>query len=102
MPKEILVLSKSPAIEATVTTTADVTDTVSPKIAELTVDSMWAFPGLSATAVDIQSTSLDDDAEPVVIGLDPSADISEFLYPTFGRPRRVSMNVIHHMVSSSE
>ncbi|NDK33181.1 hypothetical protein [Nesterenkonia haasae] len=79
----------------------DVTDQLDAELAELAVDTMWAFPGLAATAVDILAPSLENSSDAVVVGIDPTADLGEFLYPTFGRSRRVTLRILDHMIATA-
>lgn len=78
--------------------TVDVTQSVHRELKHLAADAMWAFPGLSAAGVDLRVRGVEDPEGAVIIGVDPAADISEFRYPTYGQYRRVSMDIIGHMV----
>ncbi|WP_345476109.1 hypothetical protein [Nesterenkonia rhizosphaerae] len=77
----------------------DVLEVVAPGLLDLSVNAMWAFPGLSATAVDIITPSLDSADEAVVLDVDPGADLSEFIYPAYGRERRVGVAILDQMLS---
>ncbi|WP_044494294.1 hypothetical protein [Nesterenkonia massiliensis] len=80
--------------------TVDVLNRVSPDLRSLAVDAMWAFPGLSATAVDILTPSLEKTEEAIVSSIDPNASLAEFLYPAYGEYRRVGLAVLDHMIHS--
>lgn len=95
----ISVTSNSAAGEAI---TVDVTGTIHPQLKQLAVDAMWAFPGLSATGVDLRVAAIDNPTGAVITEVDPAADITEFRYPTYGQYRRVSMDIIRQMVRSAQ
>lgn len=65
----------------------DVTNQISPDLADLAINATWAFPGLGASAVDILTPSLGTSQQAVVSSIEPGADLREFRYPAYGRPR---------------
>ncbi len=96
---EVTMLSLSS--EAPGTVTVDVLEKISPELAELAVDAMWALPGLGATAVDILTPSLDSAEGAAVTGVDPAARFYEFLYPTYGTYRRCGLAILDDMIASA-
>lgn len=98
-PGSIQMLTSSAAAPGGIT--VDVLNRVSSELIELATDAMWAFPGLDATAVDLLAPSLDSAEGAVVAGLDPSAHFAEFLYPTYGTPRRCGIAVLDHMLRAA-
>ena len=65
----------------------DVLDLLGDRLNELAVNALWAFPGLSATAVDILTPSVGGGEHAVVSGVEPEADLREFRFPAFGAAR---------------
>lgn len=94
-------LDSEPIAESSGALSADILETVSPDLKSLAVDAMWAFPGLAATAVDIMTPSLDSAEGAVVVDVNPGADISEFLYPAYGKPRRMGLAILDQMIATS-
>jgi len=78
----------------------DVLEQLHGRIRELAVDAMWAFPGLSVTAVDIMTPRLDSPEGAQVISVLPAASISDFLYPALGQPRRCGVRILDQMIRS--
>lgn len=98
---EIRVLGTAPEAEAGGGFSVDVFADLSDDLKNLAIDAMWAFPGLTGTAVDIQTPSLDSAEGATVSNVVPTADISEFLYPAYGEPRRCGVRIIDQMIRRS-
>lgn len=79
----------------------DVLEAVHPSLLSLAVDAMWAFPGLSATGVDILTPSMDASDQAVIVDVDPGADIREFIYPSYGESRRIGLALLDNMISAA-
>lgn len=94
---ELVVISDVSTARPGEAITVDAAPSVGAELNQLAVDAMWAFPGLSATGVDILTPDLESADGAVVIGVNPAADLSEFRFPTYGQYRRVSVNVIQQM-----
>ncbi|WP_157983939.1 hypothetical protein [Nesterenkonia muleiensis] len=95
---EIVPLSETTSAAPGSAITVDVAQLVAPELKQLAVDAMWAFPGLSAAGVDLRVHDVSEPEDSVITGVDPAADFSEFRYPTYGKYRRVSLDIIRHMV----
>lgn len=80
--------------------TVDVLDQLAPDLVELATDAMWAFPGLTATGVDIVTPHLHSAEGAAVANVDPAVGFDEFLYPTYGTYRRCGLAVLDHMIRS--
>lgn len=98
---EVVPLSETAGAAPSRAITVDATHDVAPELKQLAIDAMWAFPGLSASGVDLRVRGIDDPAEAMITDVDPAADFKEFRYPTYGKYRRVSLNIIRHMVQQS-
>lgn len=92
-------LTQVPNVDTGGGLSVDVLGEVNKALIDLAIDAMWAFPGLDATAVDILTPSLEDATDAVVLDVDPAADVTEFIYPAYGRPRRVSLKILDHMIA---
>lgn len=98
---EVVPLSETTSAQPGHAITVDVTHTVASELKQLAVDAMWAFPGLSASGVDLRVRGTGNAENAAIIDVDPAADISEFRYPTYGKHRRVSVDIIGQMVQQS-
>ncbi|WP_022872422.1 hypothetical protein [Nesterenkonia alba] len=98
---EIHLLADTPPSRETPAWTFDVLDIVSEDLQALAVDAMWAFPGLSATAVDILTPSVNSAEGSVVATLDPAADLEPFRYPAFGTQRFPNRAIMERMTPNS-
>ncbi len=98
---EIRVLRTAPEAEVGGGFSVDVFPDLSDDLKSLAIDAMWAFPGLTGTAVDILTPSLDSAEGATVSNVVPTADVSEFLYPAYGEPRRCGVSIIDHMIRRS-
>ncbi|GAA1145783.1 hypothetical protein [Nesterenkonia lutea] len=97
--KELVVLA--PETQPGTFISVDVRDIVDDSLVQLALDAMWAFPGLTATAVDISSPSIHGREGATVTDVNPGSDISEFLYPAYGAPRKVGLAVLDHMIAAA-
>lgn len=98
---EIVPLSETTSAGPGSAITVDVAHVIAPELKQLAVDAMWALPGLSAAGVDLRVHEVSEPEEAVITGVDPAADFSEFRYPTYGKYRRVSLDIIGHMVQQA-
>lgn len=95
----IRVLDAAPEGEVGGGFSVDVFDDLSEDLKHMAIDAMWAFPGLTGTAVDIMAPALDGAEGATVSNVVPTADISEFLYPAYGEPRRCGVRIIDQMIN---
>lgn len=77
----------------------DVLDVLGDELKELAVNAIWAFPGLSATGVDILTPSLHEGEQAVVSGVEPEADLREFRFPAFGTSRFPNRAIMDRIAS---
>lgn len=98
---EIILLSDPQSGTSGGGVTVDVLEDLSSDLLSLALDAAWAFPGLSATGVDILTPSLKGSTQVLVASVDPSADVAQFEFPTYGRERRVGAHIVDHMISAA-
>lgn len=94
----VLVLSSTPDVEHDGGLSVDVLNQVGSPLVELGINTLWAFPGLASTAVDILTPNLESADEAVILDVDPGADFREFMYPAYGESRRVSLAILDQML----
>ncbi len=81
--------------------TVDVTDIIHDDLRALAVDAMWAFPGMSASVVDIMTPQIDGVAGAYVLDLNPGANLQQFRYPAYGQFRSPHDALIEQMLKQT-
>lgn len=98
---QLQILADSVEGQAGLGWSVDVTDRLCDGLKALTVNALWAFPGLGASAVDIVTPSLDSAEQSLVVGLSPGADLREFRYPAYGKTRLPNRAIMEQLVDQS-
>lgn len=80
----------------------DITELVAPRIRSVAEQAAQAIPGLAVVGVDLLATSLDEDAEVVVIEMNPRANLSMHYAPFRGAPRNPAEEIVRLMLARAD
>jgi D-alanine-D-alanine ligase-like ATP-grasp enzyme len=80
----------------------EITEFLSPRIRAIAEQAARAVPGLGVVGVDLLVTSLDDDAEVVVIEMNPRANLSVHHAPYRGTPRNPARDILRAMLEQAD
>lgn len=98
---QVQLLQLAPSEAARGNITVDVLEEISNSLANKAVDAMWALPGLGASGVDLIAKDLVTADDAVVTDVNPGTPVPQFLYPAYGKHRRVAVAMADQMVKSS-
>lgn len=80
----------------------EITEFLSPRIRAIAEQAARAVPGLGVVGVDLLVTTLDDDAEVVVIEMNPRANLSVHHAPYRGTPRNPARDILRVMLEQAD
>jgi D-alanine-D-alanine ligase-like ATP-grasp enzyme len=80
----------------------EITEFLSPRIRTVAEQAARAVPGLAVVGVDLLVTSLDDDAEVVVIEMNPRANLSVHHAPYRGVPQNPARDIVRVMLEQAD
>jgi len=80
----------------------EITDFLSPRIRAIAEQAARAVPGLGVVGVDLLVTTLGDDAEVVVIEMNPRANLSVHHAPYRGTPQNPARDIVRVMLEQAD